>query len=110
MTSSISVKIEFGGGLELLFGNQKSYRIDIPSLVPTDNSTDSTSLSTKEKKPADVVYLIHHMRDHMLKERPELFMEKDTVWVLLFLNQCLLFFVDTGLVNCLQETRNPCIN
>ncbi|KAF4612898.1 hypothetical protein D9613_011134 [Agrocybe pediades] len=79
MTSTISIKIEFGGGLELLFNNQKSYKIEIPSLVPKDNSTDAESLSTKEKKPADVNYLIHHMRDHMLKERVELFMEKDTV-------------------------------
>ncbi|PPQ74388.1 hypothetical protein CVT26_000939 [Gymnopilus dilepis] len=77
--SKVSLKIEFGGGLELLFDNQRSYRIDVPSEVPIDNSTDEESLSTKEKKPVDVKYLIHHMRDHMLKERVELFMEKDTV-------------------------------
>ncbi|KAF8950039.1 ubiquitin-related modifier 1 [Flammula alnicola] len=77
--STISLKIEFGGGLELLFSNQRSYRIDVPSLVPTDNSTNASSLAGKETKPVDVNYLIHHMRDHMLKERVELFMENDTV-------------------------------
>ncbi|KDR77220.1 hypothetical protein GALMADRAFT_66289 [Galerina marginata CBS 339.88] len=78
-TSTIPLKIEFGGGLELLFDNKRSYRIDVPSHVPKDNSTDAASLSTKDKKPVDVDYLIHHMRDHMLKERVELFMEKSTV-------------------------------
>ncbi|KAF8902596.1 ubiquitin-related modifier 1 [Gymnopilus junonius] len=77
--STISLRIEFGGGLELLFDNKRSYRIDVPSLVPKDNSTDAENLSTKETKPVDVDYLIHHMRDNMLKERVELFMEKDTV-------------------------------
>lgn len=77
---SISLKIEFGGGLELLFSNQRSHKISIPSIVRKD---DSTSLLPPENgtdtKPADITYLIHHLRDHLLKERPELFMENKTV-------------------------------
>lgn len=77
--STIALKIEFGGGLELLFGNQRSHRIDIPSKVATDNDTTVKDLEAKEAKAADVSYLVHHMRDHMLKERAELFMENGTV-------------------------------
>ena len=77
--STIALKIEFGGGLELLFGNQRSHRIDIPSRVPSDNDTTVKDLEEKEAKAVDVSYLVHHMRDHMLKERAELFMENGTV-------------------------------
>lgn len=79
----ISLKIEFGGGLELLFANQRRYTISIPSHVPSDNCTssnrDDSMPEAGETKPADITYLIHHMRDNLLKEREELFMEKDTV-------------------------------
>ncbi|KAF9463282.1 hypothetical protein BDZ94DRAFT_1259570 [Collybia nuda] len=84
--STISLKIEFGGGLELLFANQRSYSLSIPAIVPTNNRTTPTPPPTPdqpqepvETKPADVTYLIHHMRDHLLKEREELFIEDDTV-------------------------------
>jgi len=80
--STLDLKIEFGGGLELLFSNQRSYKITLPSLVPKDNSTGKEGLSSKATKALDVDYLIHHMRDHMLQERVELFMEKGTVCVL----------------------------
>ncbi|KAF9045609.1 ubiquitin-related modifier 1 [Panaeolus papilionaceus] len=79
--STLSIKIEFGGGLELLFANQRTYKIQIPSSVPKDNSTTTEALQdeSKEKKKTDVTYLIHHMKEHMLKERAELFMENGTV-------------------------------
>jgi ubiquitin related modifier 1 len=76
----LSLKIEFGGGLELLFSNKRSHAISIPSKV---HKNDSTSLLLPEDgvetKPADITYLIHHLRDHLLKERPELFIENKTV-------------------------------
>lgn len=90
---TISLKIEFGGGLELLFSNQRSHQLTIPALVPVNNSTTSSihpetssqisvGVPPAEKagmKPADVTYLIHYLRDHLLKERLELFMENGTV-------------------------------
>ena len=79
--STLNLKIEFAGGLELLFSNQRSHRITLPALVAKDDSTDEGSLASQEMKALDVDYLIHHMRDHMLRERVELFMEKDTVCV-----------------------------
>ncbi|KAK0469099.1 ubiquitin-related modifier 1 [Desarmillaria tabescens] len=67
--NSITIRVEFGGGLELLFSNQRSHKVKIPATISKDGPG----------KPADVDYLIHHLRDNLLKEREELFMEKDTV-------------------------------
>ncbi|KIK07143.1 hypothetical protein K443DRAFT_673701 [Laccaria amethystina LaAM-08-1] len=79
-TNTISLKIEFGGGLELLFSNQRSHRVTIPSTVPVDNNTSLTKgAAASATRPADVTYLLHHLRDHLLKERQELFMENGTV-------------------------------
>jgi Urm1 (Ubiquitin related modifier) len=79
--SSINVKLEFGGGLELLFSNKRSHQLSLPPKVPIDNNTSLKSTSG-ETKSTDISYLIHHMRDHLLQERPELFMESGTVYVL----------------------------
>ncbi|KAF9224950.1 ubiquitin-like modifier 1 [Gyrodon lividus] len=94
--STINLKIEFGGGLELLFGNQRAHNVSLPALVPASHSTtpsppgsvppqspdDATPGSgdaAGDTKPADVEYLMYHLRDTVLKERPELFMEGNTV-------------------------------
>lgn len=62
--STITLKIEFGGGLELLFSNQRSNTVTLPS------------------SPApDVDYLIKWLTDNLLKERVELFVENNTVYV-----------------------------
>ncbi|KAG2159542.1 uncharacterized protein EDB93DRAFT_1075191 [Suillus bovinus] len=92
MTSTITIKLVFNGGLELLFGNERNQSVLIPSFVPSDNSTHSSpssssstpssyndTPSTVETKAADLEYLIYHLRDHLLKERPELFMENGTI-------------------------------
>ena len=87
-SSSLSLKIEFSGGLELLFSNQRSHRVHIPSIVSRDNSTsiaaaisaaDKSSTEGEKTKAADVTYLMYYLRDHLLKERVELFMEGGTV-------------------------------
>ncbi|XP_006455438.1 hypothetical protein AGABI2DRAFT_194977 [Agaricus bisporus var. bisporus H97] len=71
-TDTVSLKIEFSGGLELLFANQRSHRISIPAIVPKDDGDVET-------KSADITYLIHYLRHNLLKERPELFTEDKTV-------------------------------
>ena len=68
MTTTKSVRVEFSGGLELLFSNQKSQQVEIPTTV--------------NEKPTDVNYLIHWLKDNLLKERSELFVDNDTVWVM----------------------------
>ena len=93
---SIPLNIQFSGGLEYLFDYEPSHPLkmdlNVPAVVPVDNSSPSAdhpspsneAVKPKEPavtdtKPADVTYLIHHLRDHHLKERVELFMENGTV-------------------------------
>ncbi|KAI6020288.1 ubiquitin-like modifier 1 [Pisolithus microcarpus] len=103
--STITVKVEFGGGLELLFGNKRVHSISLPSSVPTDGTIAPSNSETPppaksddpplpingpirdltngpgeaKTKPLDVQYLMHYLRSRLLTERPELFMEGDTV-------------------------------
>jgi len=98
MAGTITINVVFSGGLELLFGNERQHAVSVPLLVPSDNSTRSTPSSSSSSstppsdddapstraggtKTADLEYLIHHLRDHLLKERPELFVENGTVCV-----------------------------
>ena len=67
MTTTKTVQVEFSGGLELLFSNKKSQKVEIPT--------------TANDKPTDVNYLIHWLKDNLLKERAELFVDNDTVCV-----------------------------
>ncbi|KIP07401.1 hypothetical protein PHLGIDRAFT_71180 [Phlebiopsis gigantea 11061_1 CR5-6] len=76
--SSINVKIEFGGGLELLFSNQRSHRVSIPAKVPLSSKPEDAEKSP-EDKPADITYLMYWLRDNLLKEREELFIENGSV-------------------------------
>ncbi|KAG6849389.1 Ubiquitin- modifier 1 [Arthromyces matolae] len=64
---TIPVKVEFSGGLELLFANQRLHSIDLPDL---DQST---------LKAPTLQYLINYLRDNLLRERVELFVENETV-------------------------------
>lgn len=66
MTTTISVRVEFGGGLELLFSNQKSHTVKIPA-------------KTGDDKRSDVKYLIYWLKDNLLREREELFLDGGTV-------------------------------
>lgn len=71
-SSTVSLKVEFSGGLELLFSNQRTHQISLPSLVPV-------SPGKEETKPVDIAYLIFWLKDNLLKEREELFAENGTV-------------------------------
>ncbi|XP_031846793.1 ubiquitin-related modifier 1 [Nomia melanderi] len=59
--SETSVSIEFGGGAELLFDKKKNYEVNLPG-------NDWT-----------IQRLLFWMKDNLLKERPELFLQGDTV-------------------------------
>ncbi|GIL64896.1 hypothetical protein Vafri_18733 [Volvox africanus] len=63
----VRVHIEFSGGLELLFGNQKEHDVDVPVQDGNQGLTAG--------------HLIAWARDNMLRERPELFMKGSTVYV-----------------------------
>jgi ubiquitin related modifier 1 len=79
MSPTLDLKIEFGGGLELLFGNVRSHKIALPAHADTDTDTDIDTDGTH--KPADLAFLIRWLRENLLKERAELFVEHGTVYV-----------------------------
>ena len=68
-TPTLDLKIEFGGGTELLFGNKRSHRITIPTIAP------ATASNSKPERPADVSFLIQWLKDNLIKERSELFVD-----------------------------------
>ncbi|XP_035728952.1 ubiquitin-related modifier 1-like isoform X4 [Vespa mandarinia] len=58
---SLSITIEFGGGAESLFDKKKKHEVNLPAG------------EWKLKR------LLHWIKDNLLKERLELFMQEDTV-------------------------------
>ena len=78
MSDTIAVKIQFGGGLELLFSNRRDHLVHIPTIVPAGSPGENGNGTTKA---VDVKYLIAHLRGHLLQERPELFVEGETMYV-----------------------------
>jgi len=82
MAATISIKVEFSGGLELLFDNKRSHKLSLSPIVPLNNDTKKDLVVAEgEGKPTDVAYLIAYLRDHLLQERAELFEEGGTVYV-----------------------------
>ncbi|KAG8877917.1 Ubiquitin- modifier 1 [Tulasnella sp. 331] len=69
--------------MELLFDNKRSYRVTIPAHIPNSSPSPvnsvSSSSSSSECPKSNVTFLIKWMRDNLLKERVELFMEGETV-------------------------------
>jgi len=62
-TEKIIVHIEFSGGLELLFGKVKKHDVSF--------AVDSNALTLAD--------ILKYISKNMIKERPEFFMQKDTV-------------------------------
>ncbi len=65
----VRITVDMGGGLELLFGKQKHHELDV--VVVAEASTPSRPVTMRD--------VLVHLRAHVLKERPELFMSGDTV-------------------------------
>ncbi|TRY74147.1 hypothetical protein DNTS_026688, partial [Danionella cerebrum] len=63
MAAPIGLHLEFGGGAELLFDGVKNHHITLPD----------------RSDPWDMKQLLVWIRGNMLKERPELFLQGDTV-------------------------------
>ncbi|XP_026282504.1 ubiquitin-related modifier 1 [Frankliniella occidentalis] len=59
----LEITLEFGGGAELLFGNLKKHQVTLPAC---EGKWTIRSLLT-------------WMKDNLLKERPELFIQGETV-------------------------------
>ncbi|XP_018604893.1 ubiquitin-related modifier 1 isoform X1 [Scleropages formosus] len=63
MAASIALRLEFGGGAELLFDGVREHLVTLPG----------------QSEPWDMKQLLAWIRGNLLKERPELFVQGDTV-------------------------------
>ncbi|KAE8583353.1 hypothetical protein XENTR_v10020489 [Xenopus tropicalis] len=63
MAALVSLLLEFGGGAELLFDGIKQHQVTLPN----------------QSNPWDIRQLLVWIRHNLLKERPELFIQGDTV-------------------------------
>ncbi|XP_022920070.1 ubiquitin-related modifier 1 [Onthophagus taurus] len=61
--SVLPIVIEFGGGAELLFDNKKKHTVELPA----------------KDKSWIIGDLLFWIKDNLLKERPELFLQDDSV-------------------------------
>lgn len=61
--ASLEVKVEFAGGAELLFNNIRNHTLKLPA----------------QQSPTTIRDLIKWIKVNMLKERPEFFVQGDTV-------------------------------
>ncbi|XP_076020344.1 ubiquitin-related modifier 1 isoform X1 [Genypterus blacodes] len=63
MAASVALHLEFGGGAELLFDGVKEHYVTLPS----------------QSEPWDMKQLLVWIQRNLLKERPELFVQGDSV-------------------------------
>ncbi|XP_010585894.2 ubiquitin-related modifier 1 isoform X2 [Loxodonta africana] len=63
MAAPLSVEVEFGGGAELLFNGVKKHQVTLPG----------------QEEPWDIRNLLVWIKKNLLKERPELFIQGDSV-------------------------------
>ncbi|ORZ17212.1 ubiquitin-related modifier 1 [Absidia repens] len=66
--SVLNIKVEFSGGMELLFNNERKHQISLPA-HSQKNPSD----------PATLQDLIFHIRDNLMTDKKDLFVDKDTV-------------------------------
>ncbi|KAG2200139.1 ubiquitin-related modifier 1 [Mucor mucedo] len=65
--SELTINVEFSGGMELLFQNVSKHTIKFPAK------------NEKTGNPSNLQDLIFYIRDTMMTEKKDLFVEKDTV-------------------------------
>ncbi|KAF2486146.1 ubiquitin-related modifier 1 [Neohortaea acidophila] len=67
MERNIPLTVEFTGGLEMLFSNQRVHKISIPA-------------RDDRKEPSNVGFLIKHLCDNLMKDpRKEMFVIDDSI-------------------------------
>ncbi|KAF9178508.1 Ubiquitin- modifier 1 [Haplosporangium sp. Z 11] len=67
--NTLRIELQFSGGMELLFDNQKMIKANVPAFFSTESTTD--------KHAATIRDLIGWIASTQLKERPELFIGPD---------------------------------
>ncbi|CAO3703430.1 unnamed protein product [Rhizopus stolonifer] len=63
--ANLNINVQFSGGMELLFNNVSKHTIQIPTQT--------------SGKPSTLKELILYIRDNMMTDKKDLFVEKDTV-------------------------------
>ncbi|KAF1927527.1 ubiquitin related modifier 1 [Didymella exigua CBS 183.55] len=64
---TLTINVEFSGGLELLFDNQKKYTLSLPS-------------NDESGAPSNVAFLVRHLCNKVMKDaRKDMFVLDDTV-------------------------------
>ncbi|KAK8864680.1 hypothetical protein IAR55_001932 [Kwoniella newhampshirensis] len=66
---TIEIRLEFGGGLHLLFSSKPKHAIRLPRFVPGSSSA----------QPTNMRYLVKWMKENLLSEREEMFGDGDGV-------------------------------
>uniref|UniRef100_A0A3P9CKV7 Ubiquitin-related modifier 1 n=1 Tax=Maylandia zebra TaxID=106582 RepID=A0A3P9CKV7_9CICH len=96
MAASIAIHLEFGGGAELLFNGVKKHHVTLPS----------------QSEPWDMKQLLVWIQRNLLKERPELFVQGDSVrpGILVLINDAdWELMVSTGKLCLLSECVCVCV-
>uniref|UniRef100_A0A8C6YGS4 Ubiquitin-related modifier 1 n=1 Tax=Naja naja TaxID=35670 RepID=A0A8C6YGS4_NAJNA len=63
MAAPLSVQLEFGGGAELLFDGVRKHQVNLPG----------------QSEPWNLRHLLMWIKENLLKERPELFVQGESV-------------------------------
>ncbi|KAL0858625.1 hypothetical protein ABMA27_012458 [Loxostege sticticalis] len=71
MTDTLKLSIQFGGGAELLFDKIKKREVELPALKKYFPESLKEKWAIRE--------LLVWIKDNLLKERPELFLQGDSV-------------------------------
>ncbi|RSH86851.1 Ubiquitin- modifier 1 [Apiotrichum porosum] len=64
----LEIRLEFGGGLHLIFSQQPKHTIFLPRTTPGADA-----------RPADIRYLIAYMKDNLVSEREDMFVDGEGV-------------------------------
>ncbi|KAG0211346.1 Ubiquitin- modifier 1 [Mortierella sp. GBA30] len=67
--NSLRIELQFSGGMELLFDNQKTIHAKVPAFFPGNSSEENHAATIRD--------LIGWIANTQLKERPELFIGTD---------------------------------
>ncbi|XP_039762933.1 ubiquitin-related modifier 1 homolog [Pararge aegeria] len=71
MPETLKIHIQFGGGAELLFDKVKKREVELPALKKYFPDCQTDKWTIRE--------LLLWIKDNLLKERPELFLQGDSV-------------------------------
>ncbi|XP_008284451.1 ubiquitin-related modifier 1 isoform X1 [Stegastes partitus] len=94
MAAPIAVHLEFGGGAELLFNGVKEHHVTLPS----------------QSEPWDMKQLLVWIQRNLLKERPELFVQGDSVrpGILVLINDADWELMNQNACACLTAAGLDC--